>query len=335
MLVCCSCANSGRLQRFSATFFDVFDTVTSVTAYDKDQASFDSHSEMLHQKLEEYHKIYDIYNSYEGLANIKTLNDEAGKAPVTVDGRIIDLLEFGKEAYTLSGGKTNICFGAVLSIWHNYRERGISSPEAARLPDMRELEAAVEHTDINELIIDRENSTVFFADPQLKLDVGAIAKGYAAREVCQWARENLWASALINIGGNVCSIGYKSDSEKAPWNIGIENPDKTGNDYLEIISIADLSAVTSGDYQRYYTVNGRQYCHIIDPETLMPAEYASSVTVICSDPALGDALSTTLFNMPVAQGMKLVEDTQGVEALWADKENNTYYSSGFNSYIKD
>lgn len=334
MLVCCSCANTGRLQRFSATFFDVFDTVTTVTAYDKDQASFDSHSEQLHQKLEEYHKLYDIYNSYGDLANIKTLNDEAGKAPVTVDGRIIDLLEFGKEVYALSGGKTNICFGTVLSIWHNYREQGINSPESARLPDMRELEAAAEHTDINDLIINREASTVFFADPQLKLDVGAIAKGYAAREICQWARDVLWASALINIGGNVCAVGYKSDNEKALWNIGIENPNQNADEYLEIISINDLSAVTSGDYQRYYTVNGRQYCHIIDPETLMPAEYASSVTVICEDPALGDALSTTLFNMPIEQGMGLVEDMQGVEALWADKELNKYYSSGFSSYIK-
>ena len=335
MLVCCACGNTGRLQRFSATFFDVFDTVSTVTAYDTDQAAFDSHLEQLHQKLEDYHKLYDIYNSYGDLVNIKTLNEEAGKAPMAVDGRIINLLEFGKEVYSLSGGKTNICFGAVLSIWHNYREQGINNPEAARLPDMRELEAAAEHTDINDLIIDRENSTVFFADPDLKLDVGAIAKGYAVREICRWAQEKLWNSALINIGGNVCAIGYKSDNGKTLWNIGIENPDKAGNDYLEIVSVAGLSAVTSGDYQRYYTVNGRQYCHIIDPETLMPAEYASSVTVICDDSALGDALSTTLFNMPVKDGMKLVEDMQGVEALWADKEFKKYYSSGFGSYINN
>lgn len=332
-LALCSCAGTGELQRFSSTFYDVFDTVSTVTAYDTDQASFDSHLEQLHQRLEEYHKLYDIYNSYEGLVNINTLNNEAGKAPVVVDERIIDLLEFGKEVFELSGGKTNICFGAVLSVWHQYREQGESDPEAAELPDMAELEAAAEHTDINDLIIDKENSTVFFADPRLKLDVGAIAKGYAVSEVCKWAQDDLWSSALINIGGNVCAIGFKIADGETPWNIGIENPDQNANDYLEAVRLTDMSIVTSGDYQRYYTVNGKRYCHIIDPETLMPAEYVSAVTVICEDSAMGDALSTSLFNMPIEQGMKLVEDMQGVEAIWADKEYNKYYSSGFESYI--
>lgn len=333
IFVCSSCAKPGKPQRFSSTFFDLFDTVSTVTAYDADQASFDTHSDQLHQRLEEYHKLYDIYNSYDGLANINTLNNEAGKAPVAVDERIIDLLSFGKEVYELSGGKTNICFGAVLSIWHRYREQGENDPAAAKLPDMAELEAAAEHTDINDLIIDRENSTVFFADPQLKLDVGAIAKGYAVSQVSKWARENLWSSALVNIGGNVCTFGYKESDGETPWNIGIENPDQNADGYLEIVQLADLSIVTSGDYQRYYTVNGKRYCHIIDPDTLMPAEYVSAVTVICDDSALGDALSTSLFNMPIEQGMTLVEDTPGVEAIWADKEYNKYYSSGFESYI--
>ena len=332
-LMCCSCVNISKPQRFSSTFFDLFDTVSTVTAYDTDQKSFDAHLDQLYQRLEEYHKLYDIYNSYEGLANINTLNNEAGNAPVFVDGRIIDLLEYGKEVFELSGGKTNICFGSVLSVWHKYREQGVNDPESARLPEPAELRAAAEHTDINDLIIDRESSTVFFADPELKLDVGAIAKGYAVREVCQWTQENLWSSALVNIGGNVCAFGYKNEDGKTLWNIGIENPDQAGEGYLETVKLTDLSVVTSGDYQRYYTVNGKRYCHIIDPETLMPAEYISAVSVLCDDSALGDALSTTLFNMPIGQGMKLVEDIQGVEAVWTDKEYNKYYSSGFESYI--
>ena len=333
MLVCCSCANSSKLQRYSSTFFDLFDTVSTVTAYDTNQKIFDAHLDQLHQRLEEYHKLYDIYNSYEDLTNINTLNNEAGKAPVPVDTKIIGLLEFGKEVYALSGGKTNICFGAVLSIWHQCREQAENDPESAKLPDRLELEAEAEHTDINDLIIDRENSTVFFADPQLKLDVGAIAKGYAVSEVCKWAQENLWSSAIVNIGGNVCAFGYKNADGETLWNIGIENPDQNADGYLETVTLTDLSVVTSGDYQRYYTVNGKRYCHIIDPDTLMPAEYMSAVTVICDDSALGDALSTSLFNMPIGQGMELINDMQGVEAIWTDREYNKYYSSGFENYI--
>ena len=335
MLACCSCAVSSKPKRFSATFFDFFDTVSTVTAYDADQNAFDNHLAQLCQRLEEYHKLYDIYNSYDGLANTNTLNNEAGKAPVAVDGRIIDLLEYGKEVYELSEGKTNICFGAVLSIWHEYRRQGTSDPEAAKLPDMDALKAAAEHTDINDLIIDKGNSTVYFADPQLKLDVGAIAKGYAVKEISEWAKENLWSSAIINVGGNVCVFGYKNDDGATPWNIGIENPNQNGNSYLETVKLTDMSVVTSGDYQRYYTVNGKRYCHIIDPGTLMPAEYISAVTVICDDSALGDALSTTLFNMPIEQGMKLVEDTQGVEAVWTNKDYKEFYSSGFDNFINE
>ena len=331
----CSCGIGETAHRFSSTFFDLFDTVSTVTAYDSSQEAFDSHFEQFRQRLEEYHRLFDIYDSYEGLVNLKTLNDKAKDAPVEVDERIIDLLEYGKEIYSLGNGKTNICFGAVLSIWSDYRQRGIDDPDTASLPDIEELKVAAEHTDINDLIIDRESSTVYFADPELRLDVGAIAKGYAAREVCAWAQENLWSAAVISIGGNICAFGYKNDDGQTPWIVGIENPDRDAEDYLETIRLTDLSVVTSGDYQRYYTVNGKRYCHIIDPETLMPAEYVSGVTVICADSALGDALSTTLFNMPIEQGMELVESLQGVEAIWADKEYNKFYSSGFETYINN
>ena len=333
--LCCSCSIEAADQRFSKDFFDLFDTVSTVTAYDTNEKAFDFHFDQFHKKLEEYHKLYDVYNSYDGIVNLNTLNAKAGEAPVEVDKRIIDLLEYGKEVYDLSSGKTNICFGAVLSIWSDYRQSGIDHPETAALPTMEELEAAAEHTDINDLVIDRENSTVYFADPELQLDVGAIAKGYAVRETCAWAQENLWSSAIISIGGNICTIGCKGNDGETPWIIGIENPDQTAANYLDVIKIINMSAVTSGDYQRYYTVNGKRYCHIIDTQTLMPAEYVSGVTVICADSALGDALSTTLFNMPIEQGLELVESVQGVEAVWADKDYNKIYSSGFGAYINN
>lgn len=336
-LVCCSCtdslSNNGK-ERFSSSFFDLFDTASSVIAYDNSQKDFDKHFEQFHKKLEEYYRLYDIYNSYDDVVNLYTLNNQAKDGPVKVDGRIIDLLEYCKYVYDLSTGRTNICFGTVLSIWSQSRKRGIDNPDEAALPDMKELKAAAEHTGIDSLVIDREKSTVYFSDPAIKLDVGAVAKGYAVREVCRWAKENLWSSAAISIGGNVCTFGYKNDDGKTLWNIGIENPDLSANDYLENVKITDLSVVTSGDYQRYYTVDGKRYCHIINTETLMPSEYMSSVSVICDDSALGDALSTTLFNMTIEQGKKMIEKMQGVEAVWVDKEYNKTYSAGFEKYIE-
>ena len=320
--VCCSCSGIPlNNQRFSKSFMDLFDTVSEITAYDSNEAEFEKHYELFYSKLEEYHKLYDIYDSYEGINNLKTLNEKAKDARVEVDERIIDLLEFGKEAYSLSKGQTNICFGSVLSLWH-------TAQEEKKLPDDEKLREAAKHTDINSLIIDKENKTVYFKDKDLKLDVGAIAKGYAAREICKWAQSELWSSAMLSLGGNICTFGYKNDDGKTPWNVQIESPKENDNKGVAIVKVNNMSVVTSGDYQRYFEVDGKRYCHIINPETLYPSEYVSSVSVICADSALADALSTTLFNMSIEDGKALIEKTDGAEAIWVDKEYNVIYSTG-------
>lgn len=326
---------NNKTSRYQLGFLDLFDTYSTVIAYDVSESAFDEHFEQFHDKLEEYDRLYSIYDSYDDIVNLYTLNQTAMKAPVKVDGRIIDLLEYCKYVYDLSRGKTNACFGSVLDLWHQSRSAAEDNPDSASLPDMGKLEQASHHTDFDSLVVDRENSTVYFRDPDLKLDVGAIAKGYAVREVTHWAKENLWSSAAISIGGNISVFGFKNNDGKTPWNIGIENPDTESSEYLVELKITDLSVVTSGDYQRYFTVDGKKYCHIINPDTLMPAEYCTSVSVICEDSALGDALSTTLFNMPIEEGVEMVENMGNVEAVWVDKDYNKTFSSGFEQYISN
>lgn len=332
----CSCSGNNlfnKKQRFQSSFLDLFDTASTVIAYDSSEKKFDEHYKQFKDMLGEYDKLYDIYKSYDGVTNLYTVNKEAKDGPVRVDKRIIDMLEFGKYAYEISGGKTNICFGSVLKLWHDCRTVAEDNPENAQIPDKQELIEAAKHTDINDLVIDKENSTVYFSDPELQLDVGAIAKGYAVEEVCKWAEKNLWTSAAISIGGNVTTIGFKNDDGSTLWNIGIENPDSEADDYLENVAISNLSVVTSGDYQRYYTVDGEKYCHIVSPETLYPAQFMSAVSVICEDSALGDALSTTLFNMTIEDGKRLIDSMDNVEAVWVDKSFNKVYSNGFEQYI--
>ena len=325
--VCCSCGvplNS----RYSKSFSELFDTVSTIIAYDSSESAFNGHYEAFYGRLEEYHKLFDIYNEYEGINNLKTLNDKAKDAPVEVDGRIISLLEYGKEVYELSGGKTNICFGSVLSLWH-------IAQETKTLPDEQKLREAAKHTDINDLIIDKENKTVFFKDKKLKLDVGAIAKGWTAKEICDWAKENLWDGAMLSLGGNVCTYGFKNNDGSTKWNVEIESPNNKDKNGVAIVSVHDMSVVTSGDYQRFFEKDGKRYCHIINTETLYPSEYVSGVSVICRDSALADALSTTLFNMTVEEGKALIEKTDGTEAVWVDKSYNAEYSSGFNNYLAE
>lgn len=320
-------------EKYTASFLDLFDTASTIIAYDESQEKFDEHYEQFHNELERYDHLYDIYKSYDGITNLYTINKTAGIEPVKVDNDIIELLKFSKYAYELTNGKTNICFGTVLELWHNEREIAKENPEDAKVPDEQALIDANKHTNIDDLIIDEENSTVFFNDSEMKLDVGAVAKGFAVSKVAKWANEELWTSAAISIGGNVATFGYKNDDSSTLWKIGIENPDTTKDDYLLKVDITDLSVVTSGDYQRYFTVDGVKYCHIINPETLSSSNYMSSVSVICDSSALGDALSTGLFNMPIDEGVELVNSMDGVEAVWVDKDYNKTFSSGFEGYI--
>lgn len=321
-------------KRFQAQFLELFDTVTTIIGYSEDEKSFSESVQMIYDSLEIYHQLYDIYNDYEGINNIKTINDNAGIAPVVVDKRIIELLKFSKEAYELSGGKVNVAFGAVLAVWHDYREKGIENPEAAELPPMELLKEKAQHTDINKLIIDEEASTVYLEDPQMRLDVGAIAKGYATEQLARQLKEKGIDGILISVGGNVRAIGGRQEVQRE-WNVGIQNPDRDSDEqYLLITKIMNLSLVSSGDYERYYTVDGEEYHHIIDPETLMPAKYFTAVSILCEDSGMADALSTAIFSMPLEEGKRLIEGLDNTEALWVMEDGELIYSSGFESFIK-
>ena len=313
-------------ETFKAYSFDYFDTATIIIGQEKDKETFDRVSARILEELETYHKLYDIYHRYEGMENLCTVNELVNGAhrTVSVDARIIDLLAYAKEMYRLTDGATNVAMGSVLSIWHDYRTAGIDEPWAAELPPMEKLTEAAGHTDIDCIVIDRENGTVTLTDPKMKLDVGAVAKGYAVEMIARGLEADGITGYVLNVGGNVRTVGGKKD--ETPWTVGIENPD--GEDYLAYLNLCGEALVTSGSYQRYYTVDGKQYHHIIDPETLMPAEGYRSVSLICKSSADGDALSTALFCMDLTQGMALVASLPDVEALWVTEDGETYASDG-------
>ena len=160
------------------------------------------------------------------------------------------------------------------------------------------------------------------------LDVGAIAKGYATEQVALAAVGRGEDHLLLSVGGNVRAIGYRND-KKEPWRAGIENPDDSAENYLAILNINDKSVVTSGIYERYYEVEGKQYHHIIDPETLFPENRYLSVSVVTHDSGLADVLSTALFNMSIEDGLELIESIGQTEALWCLPDGSLRESSGF------
>lgn len=321
-------------QKYEGSFLFLFNTVTEVVAYADNKEEFNELAGFIHDELEVYHKLYDIYNSYDGINNLKTINDNAGIKPVKVDKKIIDLLKLSVKAYEISDGRVNVGMGSVLEIWHEYREQGIEDPQNAKLPPMDLLIEANKHTDLNNLIIDETNSTVYLKDSEMRLDVGAIAKGYATECVVQEAIEKGYTDFLLSVGGNVRAVGGKG-KEKLPWNVGIQNPDKEAEQQsLYTLALKDLSLVSSGNYERYYTVDGKIYHHIIDPDTLMPAGYFTAVSVVCEDSGMADMLSTAIYCMPYEEGLALIESLDNTEALWVYPDKTMKYSSGFEALIR-
>lgn len=335
ILISLTSCGEKKFTRYESEFILLFDTITKIVGYTQSEEEFTEYSHIIRDNLKEYHQLYDIYNDYEGINNIKTINDNAGIKPVKVDERIIDLLKFSNDLYEKTNGKTNIAFGAVLKIWHEYRTNGIEDPVNAVLPSEEELRSAYEHTNIEDIIIDEEFSTVFLKDPLMSLDVGAIAKGYATEQVSKIAKKNGMKSGLLSVGGNIRAINNNITTDE-PWNVGIQNPDSEAiQSGFGIVKLDNKSLVTSGDYQRYYIVDGEKYNHIIDPDTMYPARHFTSVSIICNDSGIADALSTAVFTMPFEEGLEFINSVSETEAMWIFNDKTVKYSDNFESFLKN
>ena len=334
LLLTCLTACKTETQKYSAHSFDFFDTATTITGYADSQEEFDRVAENIQDQLREYHQLYDIYRQYEGVNNLCTVNQvtDGVHSVVTVDRKIIDLLLYAKEMHEKTDGMVNVAMGSVLKLWHDYRTIGMNSPEKAALPPMESLQEAAKHTAMDNLVIDEVNSTVHITDPGARLDVGAIAKGYAVERVAQWMEQEGYTGYILNVGGNVRTVGSKPDG--SGWAVGLENPADTTADYIATLELSGMALVTSGSYQRYYLVDGKRYHHILPPDTLMPAEGLLSVSILCPHSGLGDALSTALFCMTPTEGLALIESLPEVEALWVAADGTQTVSSGWNNYVK-
>ncbi len=336
LMLCCvltSCMRQPEKSKYSTYSMEYFDTVITVTGYENSQEDFDKVSKDVLSEFGEYHRLYSIYHRFEGLENLCTINELADGAhrTVTVDRRIIDMLLYAKEMYTKTDGLLNVAMGSVLSLWHDYRTLGMDNPKEAALPPIDRLREAAKHTDITKVVIDEVNNTVTLTDPLMTLDVGAVAKGYAVECVARSLEDKGVSGYVLNVGGNVRTVGSKPDG--TPWTVGIENPE--GDDYLAYLQMRGESVVTSGSYQRFYYVDGKPYHHIIHPDTLMPAEGFVSVSVVCKDSGMGDALSTALFCMPQKDGLALVESLPEVEAMWVTADGDKTFSSDWDKYVKE
>lgn len=325
--------------KYTYNFFGTFDTIVQTVQYEESEEKADEINNYIEKRFHELHKQFDKYNNYEGINNIKTINDNAGKSPVKVSDELFNLIKTSIEYYDKYSNDADISFGAVLNVWSKYRDLNENLTDddeykiEERLPSMEELKAADQYTGIENILLDDENKTVFIKNKNTVIDVGATAKGYAVELVCDELEEKGCDSFMISAGGNVKAVGKPHDGIRDRWGVGIRNPDvmimeETDSNIIEAVFINKDSVVTSGDYERFFTVDGKNYCHLIDKDTLMPGDYFRSVTVIYEDSGFADFLSTTLFLMPFEEGKNLVEKIDGAECIWIMPDGNIEFTDG-------
>ena len=303
------------ISRHQAVFTDVgFDTSITFQA-NCSSSDFDHYTSILKDTYIHYDHLFDQYDSYDEIHNVYTLNHFAYSNWIKVDPELTELIRFSM-AINEKAPQFDISQGNLLSLWHDHREQGMIENEKGKsgsLPSDNSIEEAMKHSG-NDKIQIKENE-IHFTDPDLKIDLGAIAKGYATQKVKEKLEENGCKEGFINAGGNVVLIGNKDT-----WNIGIQDPDSSDS-LLSLKTTNPIAIVTSGDYQRYYTVDKKRYSHIIDPTTGYPPEYHRSVTIFCEDSTLADGLSTALFCMSLEQGKSFLEQNYpDVGAVWIDEK---------------
>lgn len=255
-------------------------------------------------------------------SDISQINANAGIKPVQVHEDVYYVLETAKHYATLSNGAYEPTIGPLVDLWNiNDDER-----ERDSIPSNEEVEKALEFVNYNDLKL-MEDNYVFLKRKGMKLDLGGIVKGYGADEVKRIFAENGVKSAIIDLGGNIYVMGDKGNG--TPWKIGVTNPFEPSGRFTGMLELTDSSIITSGDYERYFIYNGKRYHHIIDSKTGYPSDgEVSGVSIISEKGIDGDALSTTLFILGVDKGLELIENMDGIEAIFVTKDKKVIMTEG-------
>ena len=330
------CKEEVVYSKYNGVLWNSFDTIISIVSYQKSQEDFDKFMELAESEYTRLNQLYDIYNDYPGINNAKTINDNAGIAPVKVDEDLFNLIEFSIDWYYKSNGKVNIAMGRVLRIWHDVRT--VAEYKTPELPEMADLEAANQHTSIESIVLDRDNMTVYISDPDVSIDLGAIAKGYATELVADKLCE-ISNSFAISAGGNVKVEGAPMDG-RTRWGIGIQNPAVDANynmvgGNLDLAFVAEgASVVCSGGYQRFFVLDGERYHHLIDPDTLFPKNTYLGVTILCEDSGMADALSTAIFMLDPQEALEFIDAIPDAECIVVLENGTVEMTNGFEKYLE-
>ncbi len=293
------------------------DTVVSLTLYGtKEEAPL----EECFSLLENYESLLSRTKEGSDVWNI----NHSGGAPVTVSEETAQLIETALDYSARSDGAFDITITPLLDLWNFKPEQ-----HEGTVPEADQIQEALSHVNYKNIQLD--GTTVTLLDPQTSIDLGGIAKGYIADRLRDYLTSEGYDSALINLGGNILTVGTKPDGTS--FRVGIRKPFSESGEQLETVSCEDHSVVTSGTYERYFEQDGKRYHHILNPADGYPVENGlASVTILAPNSTDADALSTACFVLGPEKGLELIESLDGIEALFVTDELEEIASSGFKTY---
>ncbi|MTI40711.1 FAD:protein FMN transferase [Fulvivirga lutimaris] len=262
--------------------------------------------------IEEITRIEKLISSWDPNSQTSLVNKMAGVEAVKVDKELFELIKRSKKISALTNGAFDISYASMDKIWK-------FDGSVTKLPTEEEIKASVSKINYHDIILDEENQTVFLKNNGMKIGFGAIGKGYAANKGRKIMLELGIKSGIVNAGGDLITWGKEANGND--WSIGIADP-KNKTHVLAWITVGQMAVVTSGNYEKFIDIDGQRYSHIIDPITGYPVRGLKSVTIICPDAELADALATSTFILGKEKGLSLINQLKGVEVLLVDDNDN-------------
>lgn len=266
--------------------------------------------------ISEITRIEKLISSWDTESQTSLINRNAGIKPVKVDRELFDLIERALQISKITDGAFDISFASVDKIWR-------FDGSMTQKPTEEEITNSVAMIGYQNIVMDKENQTVFLKRKGMKIGFGAIGKGYAADKVRTMLKKNGVTAGIINASGDLTAWGHQPDG--ANWMIGITNP-LNKNKIFSWFPIVDAAVATSGNYEKFVEFDGVKYSHIIDPRTGYPATGLVSVTIFANSAELCDALATSIFITGTETGINIINQIKGVECIVVDDKNKIHTS---------
>lgn len=281
--------------------------------------------EKAHQHIDaavnEISRIEKLLTTFSDSSQTNLINQFAGIKPVQVDLEVFDLINRSKKISALTQGAFDITYGSVdKSLW-NF-DRTMTS-----LPDATTARKMVRLINYQNVILDKENSTVFLKEKGMRIGFGGIGKGYAAEMARILLKERGVESGIVNASGDLTAWGVQPNGK--PWTIGIADPDAARHPF-SFLDITDMAIATSGNYEKYVMINGKRYSHTIDPKTGLPVSAIKSVTIISPNAEIADAMATPVMIMGIKAGLDMINQVKGLACIIIDEHGKIFTSKNIN-----